>query len=308
MIPQRTRNGLKAGAVLLVTIAAISNIGHTRMHADRHMPGDGGPWPWVVAFLPDIGLVLSILRLKYDRSSVWGWGGVVLSGGFVSWAAISTGRQYPSGWIVSLAAVAFAILATGLMHDPSGETREEFLARHEEAVARAEQAARTAIASAEEHAQKAITDASTALAASDAKVTELETKVTELTARLSSAMTEPVTNQAPALPVPKRQPRRVNVQANPEIPEGLTDAERDVLLAMLGQGEMTRADIIKDSRRLETTVKAALRTLGEKRYVVSERRGIYRATTPGIEGPWATDGDGPKGSVEGQSMTEDAAR
>lgn len=154
----------------------------------------------------------------------------------------------------------------------------ELADNHEErAVAAERQAIEDAARKAREEAEEAARHART-LAEEEAarKAAERAAKVAAKDITRDIGMDKP---RVPATAKPQ-----VKGRAAMDIPQDLTDAERDILMVMLGQGEVTRTDIIKDSRRVESTVKAALRTLGQKGYVVTERRGIYRTVTPGIEG------------------------
>jgi hypothetical protein len=109
------RQALRAGAVLLVAVAAVGNIGHTYDHATRL--GQVTAMAWVIAILPDILLVLSVLRLVTDRRNLWGWAGVASSAGFVAWASIATAGRDHGAWIVACAPLVAAVIATGLIHE-----------------------------------------------------------------------------------------------------------------------------------------------------------------------------------------------
>ena len=275
-IPAAVATWLRVGVVAIVLTAAVGNIGHTYAHVD--LSGQHGWYARAMAVTPDVGVLIGVTLLTFRRRSFWGWMIVLASAAFVSWSAFSIAGDKWSDRIVALAPVAFAAIGAGLLESIRGESAELVLA-HAEALA--EDAERSANARAEL--------AATAAALAQEEAASLAARVAELTDRLAKASDTRTDTDRP----PRRTAATVKPQVSADVPAGLSDAETDVLMSMLGQGEMTRADIIRDSRRVESTVKAALRRLSELGYVVSDRRGIYRTVTPGLDGQ-------SKGSVEAE--------
>jgi hypothetical protein len=90
---------------------------------------------------------------------------------------------------------------------------------------------------------------------------------------------------ATATPTDTRPAKRTaKPQAKRHVHPGLTEADMDVLTAMLGQGEMGRAAIVLASGRPEGTVKVALSKLVRLGHVeaVEGRRGHYLAVEPTV--------------------------
>lgn len=147
-IPPGARRSLIAGAVVLVVIAAAVNIAHTRQNAIDQ--GQDVTSATVIGFLPDIGLVLSVTRLRYDRRSPWAWVGVAMSVGWVAWSSLAAidGRVTLGKVLMALACLLWAIVYTGQAHVPNGEPIEdpEITMAHVEAFA--EDAVRSANAAA----------------------------------------------------------------------------------------------------------------------------------------------------------------
>jgi hypothetical protein len=110
------RSFLRAGAVTLVVVAAAGNVGHTYDLATRL--GQAWLMAAIIALLPDILLVLSIIRLQLDPRNIWAWLGVAGSTAFVAWASVASANGHPYGWIPASAPLFAAIVATGMLHMP----------------------------------------------------------------------------------------------------------------------------------------------------------------------------------------------
>lgn len=121
------RSLLRAGAVTLVVVAAAGNVGHTYDHARAH--GQAPIMSGIVSVLPDLLIILCIIRLQMNHRNVWAWVGVAGSTAFVEWASVatSTGAKVtavdgtghePGSWIVASFPLFAAIVATGMLHMP----------------------------------------------------------------------------------------------------------------------------------------------------------------------------------------------
>lgn len=110
------RSLLRAGAVTLVIVAAAGNVGHTYDLATNL--GQAWLMAAIIALLPDILLVLSIVRLQLHPQNAWAWIGVAGSTAFVAWASVASAAGHPLGWIPASAPLFAAIVATGMLHMP----------------------------------------------------------------------------------------------------------------------------------------------------------------------------------------------
>lgn len=122
-MPGGVRAGLVWAAVLLAVVAAAGNFGHVLKFATSPDHGRATPTMGViVALLPDVWLVLSLVKLRYDRRSAAAWVGLGLSVGFVGWATVrmTVGLD---GRIVGLTPLA-AACGAALLLELSGTSRE----------------------------------------------------------------------------------------------------------------------------------------------------------------------------------------
>lgn len=211
MLPVRARRGLLAGAVLLVAVAAAGNIGHTYDHVNKLAP-PGMRDGWMVsvtAVLPDILLILSVTRLRFDRRSIRGWIGAAAATAFVGWSCLSESGDTPWAWVAVGYPLAVAVIAASLMEGDDGEPLEVLLAHLEaladdadrtaELTARAvSEAADAAVARAHTDAQDAVRAAAEDAAQARAEASALGARVTELDAALAAARTAHADASAPS--------------------------------------------------------------------------------------------------------------
>ena len=75
-MPESVRKAIFAAVVVLAITAAIGNLGHVFDFAhDQDHGGQTKEQAAVASLLPDILLLLSVVKLRYDRRSVWAWSG-----------------------------------------------------------------------------------------------------------------------------------------------------------------------------------------------------------------------------------------
>lgn len=130
-MPDGVRRSLMGAAVLVGVTAAGGNFGHVFDFArygrqGEHMAG-------IDAALPDVLLVLCLVKLKYDRRSIWAWVGLIAAIGFIVVAGLVTAAGVladtapaPVARAVALWPLACAIIAAGLLEArPQKKSRAE---------------------------------------------------------------------------------------------------------------------------------------------------------------------------------------
>lgn len=125
-VPDAAKKSFFYGAAAVSITVAVGNIGHV-YEAARHAR-QGERMATVYAIVPDILLVLCLLKLKYNRRSPWAWAGLTASIGFIGWAGLitSTGVSPDTAGDVSARAVSVwllivAIIAAGLIETKAGK-------------------------------------------------------------------------------------------------------------------------------------------------------------------------------------------
>lgn len=301
-VPRWVRRALMTGAVLLIVAAAAVNISHTGRNANDL--GMDGFTVLVVAVLPDFGLPLSFLRLRYYRRCPWGWAGIAISVALIAWSALASSdpRHGLPGKIMSLVCLTFAIVAAGQAHLPAAETPEVLIAHIEALAEDTERTARAAADRVTAEAARAVSEARDAARASHQRAETLASSLAaEQSARaaevagLQAAVTAHVTAHEvvseparTAHPTARREPKRrptrtAKTQVAAEIAEGLTDSEVAVLSYMLGRGPVQRQTVVEDTGIPLGTVKRAVAQLAVKGHVVAcAARGQYRSVSPDL--------------------------
>jgi DNA-binding transcriptional ArsR family regulator len=153
-----TRRWLAIGATLLVGIAAAGNVGHTYTHAINL--GQQRGMALVIACLPDVMLILCVLRLRHDRGASWAWLGLAASALLVGWASIATAGTGLGAKVIAVAPMLAAVIAAGLIEGgPGGPSLEQVQADAGQALVKARHEAAQQLARAHREAQERLTAA-----------------------------------------------------------------------------------------------------------------------------------------------------
>ena len=280
-VPPKVRRFLVGGAVLLILIAAAVNIAHTRQNATDN--GQDQLSSLVIGFLPDIGLVLSVVRLRYFRRCPWAWTGIAASVAMVAWSSLAvTDGHGLGGKIMALVCLAWAIVYTGQAHVPAGEPAELVLAHVEALAEDATRAAELAVALERETANLAVLDSAEALAAArvelDAERAGRLAEVADLTAKLETtrASREPADNR------PANRPKPQVIPLRPAERGGWRTADHVMQALLMSADPMTTGDLTKATALAKSTVKTAVAQLAADGLIVDVSAGTgwpkYRLT------------------------------
>jgi hypothetical protein len=120
-MPASVRKTLMGAAVALGIFAAGGNVGHA-FDAVRYA-GQGPKMAIAIALMPDVLLVLSVFKWRYNRRSVMAYVGLMCSVGFLVWASLVSARSHlepgaadpATRRAVSLSPLIGAIVAAGLI-------------------------------------------------------------------------------------------------------------------------------------------------------------------------------------------------
>ncbi len=200
-LPDSARRGLVGGAVLLVVIAAAVNISHT--YGEAKFQGQEQLPAAAISVIPDIMLVLSVMRLRYHRRAGWAWAGVVMSVLLIAWSALQQAGQAhgTGGMVMSLVCLLAAIVATGQAHVPHGGESVHILVAHAEALG--DDAVRS-IRAVHERGVRALQEAHEAGARLTARIADLEAAQAHgaplVQVHEQSARTEETAGRAPSAP------------------------------------------------------------------------------------------------------------
>ncbi len=235
-VPDRVKNAFFVGAAVVSVTVAVGNIGHV-YEAARHAR-QGERMATVYAVLPDVLLVLCLLKLKYDGRSVWAWAGLAASIGFIGWAGLitSTGVHPDTAGDTTARAVSVwllvvAVIAAGLIEPRKSAARP---------------------------AAKAHAGSTTAVGPSSR---------TSKTGTGPAASKPPAASKAPAAAGPKAGPETAPTPGRPLHLADSTDRQEDVLLPdarAAAEKIRDRGDAVT-KRTLMAELKAAGVQIGDKR-------------------------------------------
>ncbi len=121
---------MRRAVVGLAGFAFVGNAGHAFEMLHGQELANQPVWLAVGgALLPDVLLLVSVIRLRHGLRSFWGWLGLLLAGSFVLWSGLITAdhrlvAQIASAWPLAVAITAAGLLEYGDRQDQVTEATE----------------------------------------------------------------------------------------------------------------------------------------------------------------------------------------
>ena len=121
----RRRDPLAATALVLAFVAFAGSFAHVRATVDQH--GQHGWISWAIASMPEVMVVLAILKVRRRRGDVWAWLVGGSAAGFTLAANLAQAEMSPWGLLVAGWPAWAAVGAAGMIEmarpDPARVTR-----------------------------------------------------------------------------------------------------------------------------------------------------------------------------------------